>query len=258
MAVGKDHWLVQKGYGGYMGWGEAEAEADYRATGGQGKWDASVTGVSGSGGSSHQGSSFSFDWDKEVQAAYEKLKPYYARMLEMAGGDLDLAKRMVEFSYEQGMREAGDEYETQRRTYALTFPRETEELWTSLNKRGLAGTAGRGLPTGGLAGKEAERLKESQSIRQEAIQRALENRELRLGKEKGFDIEKGERGYEREEQQLSKAHEQESGEMAGAKFGRQFSLWQAEQQKKAMEEQERQAREQREWQERMLKEYGVM
>jgi hypothetical protein len=201
---------------------------------------------------------FGFDWDKEVQAAYEKLKPYYARMLELSGGDLDLAKRMLQFDYEQGLREAKGEYETQRRTYALTFPKEAEELSTALNKRGLAGSAGRGLPAGGLAGKEASRLKESQAIRQEAIQRALENRELRLGKDKGFGLEKAETGYEKEKQQLSRTQEREASEMAGAKFGRQFSLWQAEQQKKAMEEQERLAKQQVDWQKQLYEKYGLM
>lgn len=30
--------LVSKGYGGYAGWGDAEAQADFKATGGSGKW----------------------------------------------------------------------------------------------------------------------------------------------------------------------------------------------------------------------------
>ena len=44
MAVTSSHWLPQSGFGGYIGWGEPEAEADYRATGGSGKFTANTTG----------------------------------------------------------------------------------------------------------------------------------------------------------------------------------------------------------------------
>ena len=39
--------LVSQGYGGYQGWGDAEAEADFKATGGQGKWTGGSSGSSG-------------------------------------------------------------------------------------------------------------------------------------------------------------------------------------------------------------------
>ncbi|MBU1092535.1 hypothetical protein KJ836_02620 [Patescibacteria group bacterium] len=35
--------LVSKGYGGYQGWGDAEADADYKATGGSGKFTGQST-----------------------------------------------------------------------------------------------------------------------------------------------------------------------------------------------------------------------
>lgn len=38
--------LINAGYKGYMGWGETEALADYRATGGQGKYDPGTSGAS--------------------------------------------------------------------------------------------------------------------------------------------------------------------------------------------------------------------
>lgn len=44
--------LVQQGYGGYAGWGDAEADADFKATGGSGKYTASASSSSGGGFSS--------------------------------------------------------------------------------------------------------------------------------------------------------------------------------------------------------------
>jgi len=41
--------LLKAGYGGYSGWGEAEALADYRATGGSGKYDVSTPAVQQAG-----------------------------------------------------------------------------------------------------------------------------------------------------------------------------------------------------------------
>ena len=38
--------LIAKGYGGYRGWRDVEAAADFAATGGSGKWDPSGPGVS--------------------------------------------------------------------------------------------------------------------------------------------------------------------------------------------------------------------
>jgi hypothetical protein len=42
--------LLKAGYGGYAGWGETEALADYRATGGSGKYDPSTPAVKQAGG----------------------------------------------------------------------------------------------------------------------------------------------------------------------------------------------------------------
>ena len=42
--------LLNQGFGGYIGWDEASALADYKATGGAGKYDASVSGGSSMGG----------------------------------------------------------------------------------------------------------------------------------------------------------------------------------------------------------------
>lgn len=62
--------LISKGYGGYAGWGEAEAQADYNATGGQGKYTA---GNSGGASSSSSPSVASYDPIAEAQ----KLNQWY-------------------------------------------------------------------------------------------------------------------------------------------------------------------------------------
>jgi len=174
---------------------------------------------------------FSFDWTAEVQRAYEKLRPYYKKMLELAKGDFDLAKRMIEFSYTQGLRESKSEFELKSREQAITFPSEQEAFWSTAGKRGIVGEATEAEPGGGLVGKEMKRLKESQAIRKEAIDRALEFKKTRLEKGRGFGMEKTESEFERGKQTLAREHEKESASMAGAKFGRQFSIAQAEEQR---------------------------
>ena len=57
--------LISQGYGGYAGWGENEALADYKATGGSGKY----TGGSQSGGQSGV-SSFN-DYVTQAQNMYK-------------------------------------------------------------------------------------------------------------------------------------------------------------------------------------------
>ena len=91
------------GFPGYAGWEQAEAEADFRATGGVGKGPPNGTGgeqTSTGGGNYPQ---FSFDWAAAENEALEKLKPYYAQKLAEAKGDVNLAKQRIKslviFSY---------------------------------------------------------------------------------------------------------------------------------------------------------------
>jgi hypothetical protein len=59
--------LIAKGYSGYAGWGETEALADYKATGGSGKY----TGGSGGGQSSPSGVSNFNDYVTQAQNMYK-------------------------------------------------------------------------------------------------------------------------------------------------------------------------------------------
>ena len=175
---------------------------------------------------------FSFNWTSEVQKAYEKLRPYYEKMLEFAQGDFDLAKKMIEFTYTQGLRESKSEFELASREQAITFPGEQEAFWGQAGQRGIVGGATAKEPGGGLIGQEMGRLKESQAIRKEAIDRALEFKETRLESEKGFGTEQTTREFERGKQTMSREQEKESAGMASSKFGRQFGIAQAEEQRK--------------------------
>lgn len=206
------------------------------------------------------GGAFGFNFEEETKKAYEKLKPYYSKILEYTKGDVELAKRIIKFEYDQGTRESKSEFELRQREQAITFPQERGEMVAGLGRRGIVGGATEkelwGGTAGGLAGQTAGRLVESQKVRQEAIERALEERESRLEAGKEFKTEDVERGLKKETQQLSRAHEREAGEMAGLKFGREATLKQMEQQQSMAERQMALAQEQWDWQKDYYNKYG--
>jgi hypothetical protein len=88
--------LINQGYGGYQGWSDAAAEADFRATGGQGK----RTG----GGSSSSGGGFDFNFEDEAKKAYGELGAYYDRILRESQGDVNLAITRLDEDYSRGER----------------------------------------------------------------------------------------------------------------------------------------------------------
>src|SRR3990167_504922 len=67
--------IITKGYGGYAGWGDAEAQADFNATKGQGKYTG---GGGGGGGSSQPASNPVDDLIKQSIEAYQKQLDDYA------------------------------------------------------------------------------------------------------------------------------------------------------------------------------------
>jgi hypothetical protein len=92
--------LINSGYGGYAGWGDAEAAADFNAGHGDGK----LTNAGGGGGGRPSVPAFSFDYAGEAQKAYGELGTYYGRLLTESQGDVKLAlARMVE-DYNRGLR----------------------------------------------------------------------------------------------------------------------------------------------------------
>ena len=90
--------LIQAGYGGYQGWNDAAANADFNATGGSGKY----TGGGSMGGPSIP--AFNVDEKAAEQKAMAELAPYYEQVLKMYGGDVALAKQRIDQDYERGLR----------------------------------------------------------------------------------------------------------------------------------------------------------
>lgn len=89
--------LIASGYGGYAGWGDAEAAADFNAGHGDGK---KTGGAGGKGG----GGSFNFDYTGEAQKAYGELGTYYDRLFKDYKGDMNkILARLVE-DYATGVR----------------------------------------------------------------------------------------------------------------------------------------------------------
>lgn len=90
--------LVASGYGGYRGWDDANAQADFNAGHGDGK----KTG----GGSSGPGvpPAFNFDYAAEATKAYGELGPYYTRLIEWAQGDMNKVLSRLTEDYDRGLR----------------------------------------------------------------------------------------------------------------------------------------------------------
>lgn len=178
---------------------------------------------------------FEFNFDASQQKAYNELKPFYDKLLSFAGGRLDLALRILDYSYQQGMREATGEHSMATREQALTFPVEQETQQTEQNKRGIT--------TSGFGNTARGRLSESQGLRREAVDRALQERESRLGAEQGFGREEKFSGFNEERFDLERERQQEAKGMALDRFGLKKSAWESQlakgtydEQKKAQEE----------------------
>lgn len=145
---------------------------------------------------------FTFDYTSELQTAYEQLKPFYQKVLEFAGGNLDLAKRVIDYTYQSGMRQTKEEYEQAKKEQAIQFPQEQEQLKTQQNQRRVL--------TSGFGQTEQNRLSESQAIRREAAERALANREEQLTKQKGFDTEQQDLGFKQKQFETEREQRQEA------------------------------------------------
>lgn len=145
---------------------------------------------------------FTFDYNNELQQGYEMLKPFYAKVLEIAQGNIDLAKKVIAWTHESGMRQTREEYQQAQKEQAITFPQEQEQLKTTQNQRGVL--------TSGFGKTEQNRLTESQSIRQQATERALANREEQLTKTKEFDTQQQDLAYKQKQFETEREQRQEA------------------------------------------------
>lgn len=217
-----------------------------------GNWDDNffAQNYGGGGGGGGEFPTWSFNYEQEQKAAFEKLRPYYEKILNFAKGDLNLAKEIIGFTYKQGMRETREQYEISSREEALLRPAEREQLATGLSRRGLIGSRTPGLPTGGLAGQETRKLTERQNIRQQVMENARASQEARAIKEKQFETKKAETGLAKETQQLGREHEAESIKSAlggmgiqQVAYGAKVGEWQAAEQRRVAEMEQKQQEE---------------
>lgn len=173
--------------------------------------------------------SFTFDFAAEQERAYKELEPFYRKIIEFSQGDIDLAKRILEYTYRSGVREAKGETELERRKMTSEFPAERERLMAEQNRRGVL--------TSGFGGTERGRLAEQQAIRSLAVERALENREGQLAASRGFGMEKEQKGYQRGLFDVERERRKEATELSQSRYGIKQAQYQAELGRKTFEEQ---------------------
>ena len=163
---------------------------------------------------------FTFNMGAEQEAAYQKLKPYYDKLLSFAGGRVDLAKRMLEYSYQQGTRESQQQYGQEMGQYNLETPVEREKLRDTQNRRGIMDS--------GFGKTDTSRLTQAQSLRKEAIDRALENRTSKLTSERGFGLEEKQAGFNEEVFNMERNKQKEASNMAMDKYGMKSAEYQSQ------------------------------
>lgn len=192
--------------------------------------------------------SFTFDFAQEQATAYNQLKPFYEKILAFAGGDLDLAKRIIDYTYQQGMRETSAERSETMRGFDLTDPVEKSQLQTNQNRRGILSS--------GFGNTERERLRMTQDLRREAAERALADRENRLGSERGFGLEEKQRGFEKSSFDLERERRNEASGMAQDKFGIKQAEYQGNLAKSQREEERRVAKKNMDFQKKLYEQQG--
>ena len=189
--------LVNAGFHGYSGWGDAEAAADYNATGGAGKGGGGSSSSSSSSGSGFKTISAQ-DFAALEEKAFEMLKPYYLKIAQESRGDFDRAIKVLDEDYQRGVRVATEDYtrntgdvtedlDSALKQLGIQETIETEDTTDQLNKRGMAvgemskPTGPFEVLTGGRGRVEVDRLREQQALRKEAKERASGRQLEQLG-----------------------------------------------------------------------------
>jgi hypothetical protein len=163
--------LISAGYGGYAGWGDAEANADFNATGGNGK-QTSGGGSSGGGG----GVSIpAFTWTPAQQAAAEAealktLTPYYQKLLDMYGGDVALAKQRLDQDYERGLRVKTENTEWEKGTNDIAVAERQRKFKIALTDIDQQMNQ-RGVYTSGITDAEKQRATADEMYQQDQLKR---------------------------------------------------------------------------------------
>src|SRR3990167_1820470 len=170
-----------------------------------------------------------FDFAAETKGAYDSLRPFYDKLLSFAGGDLDLAKRVLTYTYDSGMRQAKAEASQATEEEGIRKYQETTQKMTDQNRRGVIGS--------GFGATERKQMNRSQELRQEAIDRSLKERESTLTTDKGFGTEREERQFGKTSFDLERQRRTESQNIAKDKYGIKSDIFQSQLQKAGLEEQ---------------------
>lgn len=150
MSLSREQSINLYGSDRYTGWGEVEAAADAQATGRTG------------GG----GNSFGFNFEAEVDKAFNELGKYYDFILTEAEGDLNRALARLEEDYTTGKRQRMESFNLTKEAQALAqdaFSTNAESAYRTLATRNLQRGISRQSafdPTGGrgIADVEEKRL----------------------------------------------------------------------------------------------------
>lgn len=230
----------------YTAWGEDEAKADMAAKG--------ITPGSGGGGGDSGGGGGGSDVNEFVRLmaelvgspvtlppvqvdsieeyearALEELRPYYERILAEEGGDVDKAIRRLGEDYERGLRIQREDYDVARGQYGPamapgetaaqyynrtkdeygTFPTEGISLLGELNKRGILQS--------GIAETRAKKLQTAQSLRQQALDRAIKRYQEQAGIDKERATEDIETAWARRQFELGEEKKEKAGTLARSK-----------------------------------------
>lgn len=171
---------------------------------------------------------FTFDWDTEVRKAYDSLQNFYAKLLDFAQGDLTLAKRALEYTYQQGMRETAAEFGERMGEVAREKAIEIPKLITDLNRKGMYFS--------GSGGKKRDIQREGYQAREDALARIKSDTESRLTKEREFNIAGEESGFAKRKFDLERERQKESMDMAQIERQVKSDKFNAQLQKQAQEE----------------------
>jgi hypothetical protein len=172
--------------------------------------------------------------------ALEELTPYYTKLLDTYNGDIDMAKSHLKQQYELGLRQTRTNQEaTQKENFNNVYKQEMGQTTDDLARRGLLGTtAGKqeGLSTtlstgeklggekkmayGGLGGSRISLLQSSQQARNEAIQRAIKQKEEETGLQISQNEEKTTRSKQQKAQELEQQKRVEATQLGASRYQR--------------------------------------
>lgn len=159
-------------------------------------WEAQGGGGGGGGGIANI-PAFNFDWAAARQRAFDQLTPYYQQKLDLAKGDVEIAKKYIEQDYQNGMRSSQNEYNTAMQSEKASQQQETTQAIGESNNRGTylgelsAGQTGQNNPSQYYKHFIGEPLSQQQQARSLAIQNALEKQQnaLKTNEQQGLETQ---------------------------------------------------------------------